>query len=82
MSDKELTSVSRIRGIYLTLVRRQLESVGLNDITEADRRFGEMIRRVRKEAWEEGFDAGELDAMDNLSNEHHNCTLNPYREDT
>ena len=39
------------------------------------------IRRRMAEAWDEGFDAGELDAMDNLSTiGEHVCTPNPYRD--
>ena len=38
------------------------------------------VKRMLEQAWDEGYDAGELDAMDNLSNEHHDCTPNPYRD--
>ena len=82
MSDKELTSVSRIRSIYLTLVRNQLESVGLDDITEADRRFGEMLRRVRADVWAEAVDWTLVkEGNDDPAYVRHFLDCNPYRDE-
>ena len=41
-----------------------------------------IAKRMQADAWDEGYDAGELDAMDNFSViGEHDCTPNPYRED-
>ncbi|WP_181272811.1 hypothetical protein [Brevibacterium oceani] len=83
MTEKEFTSVGRIRGIYLTLVKSQLESIGLHDITEADRRFGEMLRRVRAEVWDEAVEWTLNEVADNdHARKQAYLTENPYREDT
>lgn len=43
--------------------------------------FDAFITKIKADAWDEGFDAGELDAMDNLNNDNHECIPNPYQED-
>lgn len=42
------------------------------------------IRRIKAEAWDEGFDAGEQDVFEHFTNDDwekpHACIQNPYRD--
>ena len=39
-------------------------------------------RPLLEKAWDEGFDAGERDALDLDTHPDHTCTPNPYRQET
>ena len=43
--------------------------------------FNRWLNRVKAEAWDEGFDAGERDAFDLNENPDHECIPNPYRQE-
>lgn len=40
-----------------------------------------LVEREKREAWAEGFDAGERDAFDLTEHPNHECIPNPYARD-
>ncbi|KAA0916445.1 hypothetical protein [Dietzia sp. ANT_WB102] len=52
-----------------------------DDVTVTKAQFQTVLRLARAEAWDEGYDAGEVCAMDAMSDDHA-CFLNPYRQET
>ena len=45
--------------------------------------FKRFVARIKEEAWDQGFDAGERDVMEHESDGwERDCIPNPYREET
>ena len=55
----------------------------LSEMRETQRQeFRRMIQGVKRQAWEEGFEAGERDVFEHERHNYENpCIENPYKED-
>ena len=60
-------------------------TLGMSDISRIAE-FDRWLASVKAEAWEEGFNAGEGEAYEHEARLQwsmpHDCTVNPYREET
>lgn len=78
MSDYTPTT-GRVRDAYT----RALRQAFIASSGEHNAEFDRWLNKVKRQAWEEGFDAGERDVFEHEKHNYENpCIENPYKEET